>query len=179
MIEVVTTHTSDLGVDDRRGLRALLDEAFEGAYTDEDWDNTLGGMHVLARDGADLLGHASVVQRRLTHGGQALRTGYVEGVAVAGGHRRTGIAARALDEIERIIRSAYEVGALSDGTDIPGFYERRGWLRWRGPTSVLTPRELRRTPEEDRLVHVLPTPASPTLDPADALTCDWRPGDAW
>ena len=179
MVEVVRSHTSDLDVGDRRVVRALVDEAFEGAFTDEDWSNTIGGMHVLAWSGDDLVGHGSVVQRRLYTGDHALRTGYVEGVAVAGDRRRVGIAGRVLDEVERIIRSGYELGALSDGTGIDRFYQRRGWTTWRGPTQALAPRGVRSTPEEDGNVLVLTTPTTPALDLDAPLTCDHRPGDVW
>ena len=46
-------------------------------------------MHALASEGDRLVGHGSVVQRRLLHGGRALRTGYVE----ASGCAPTGVAA--------------------------------------------------------------------------------------
>jgi aminoglycoside 2'-N-acetyltransferase I len=49
--------------------------------TDDAFDNVPGGMHALLFEGEELIGHASVVQRRLLYDGQALRTGYIEGVA--------------------------------------------------------------------------------------------------
>jgi aminoglycoside 2'-N-acetyltransferase I len=75
------------------------------------------------------------------------------------------------------IRAVYELGAL--GTGSPAFYERLGWLRWRGPTFVHTDRGLERTPEEDGGVLVLPTPTSPAIDLDAPISCDWRPGDVW
>ena len=53
------------------GARALLDEIFAGEMTEHDWERALGGVHVLVWDGAELIGHASVVQRRLLHAGRA------------------------------------------------------------------------------------------------------------
>ena len=44
--------------------------------TDEDWEHCLGGVHALVWDGTDLIGHASLIQRRLLHGGSALRAGW-------------------------------------------------------------------------------------------------------
>jgi aminoglycoside 2'-N-acetyltransferase I len=38
-------------------------------------------------DGDELVGHGAVVMRRLLHDAQALRTGYVEGVAVRADRR--------------------------------------------------------------------------------------------
>lgn len=36
-------HTADLGPDELTAARALLDDAFEGDFADEDWDHGLGG----------------------------------------------------------------------------------------------------------------------------------------
>jgi hypothetical protein len=41
-----------------------------------------GGIDALVREGEAVIAHGSVVQRRLLHSGRALRTGYVEAVAV-------------------------------------------------------------------------------------------------
>jgi aminoglycoside 2'-N-acetyltransferase I len=177
--DIRTAHTADLTPADRRAIRQLLDDAFEGQFSAEDWDNTLGGIHALVFEQAELVGHVAVVQRRLLHRGLAIRTGYVEGLAVRGDHRRRGLASVAMSQAERVIAAAYDLGALSDGTRIEGFYQRRGWSTWRGPTSVVTPAGLRRTPDDDGGVLVLPTPSSPDLDLSEEIACDWRPGDVW
>lgn len=164
--------------DELGALRRLLDEAWDDFNADA-WEHALGGVHVLLRERRTLVGHVAVVPRILVHDGLTLSTGYVEALAVAGDRRRMGLASRAMDEAERVVCAAYELGALSDGTGIPRFYERRGWLRWRGPTAVLAPSGLVRTPEEDGSVLVLPTPASPELDLDGSIACDWRSGDVW
>jgi aminoglycoside 2'-N-acetyltransferase I len=87
-VTVHIAHTANLDAATRTAARALLDDAFDGSFADEDWDHALGGIHALLWDGPELIGHASVVQRRLLHAGRALRTGYVEGVAAAGTPRR-------------------------------------------------------------------------------------------
>lgn len=90
-------HTGQLSHALVASIRTLL----EGAFKDFDlagWENTLGGMHALAFDGDELVGHASLVRRRLLHGGRVLNTGYVEGVAVHPEHRRRGIASALLAE---------------------------------------------------------------------------------
>jgi aminoglycoside 2'-N-acetyltransferase I len=78
-----------------------------------------------------------------------------------------------------VIESGYELGALSDGTGIPGFYQRLGWETWQGPTFVDGPEGRVRTAEEDGSVLVLRTPATGELDLAAPLACDWRQGDVW
>jgi aminoglycoside 2'-N-acetyltransferase I len=75
------------------------------------------------------------------------------------------------------IREQFELGAL--GTGRPAFYERLGWLTWKGPSSVRTAAGNRRTPDDDGYILVLPTPTSPRLDLTAPISCDWRPGDVW
>jgi aminoglycoside 2'-N-acetyltransferase I len=176
MADVRTTHTADLSAATLKAARSLLDDAFR-SFDDHDWDHTLGGMHALAWEGTELVGHASLVQRRLLYGGRALRTGYVEGVAVRADHRRRGIASMIMAELERIIRGAYELGALSAG-GIPGaIYRGRGWQLWQGPSFALTPNGIQRTKDDDDAIYVFPVSVS--LDLTAELTCDWRDGDVW
>lgn len=174
-----TTHTADLTADELDRLRTFLDEAYGGDFAEEDWSHTLGGLHVLVYAGTELVGHASVVQRQLLHGQRPIRTGYVEALAVRADARRHGYGGLAMTEAERIITAAYELGGLGDGTDIEGFYERRGWERWRGPTQVVSPEGINATPEEDAAILILRTPTSPPLDLDAPLACDWRCGDVW
>ena len=174
---VEVRHTAHVPAQVLAAVRRLLDEAFGGAFDDADWDHTLGGLHALAWQDGELVGHGAVVQRRLVHGGRALRAGYVEGVAVGPGHRRLGVASAVMSELEELVRGAYDLGALSASDDGAALYTARGWQRWRGPTSVLTPSGTVRTPEDDGAVFVLR--ASGTLDLDGSLTCDWRDGDVW
>jgi aminoglycoside 2'-N-acetyltransferase I len=169
-------HTSQLETVVLAAARALLEEVFEGELDDHDWEHSLGGVHALAWDDGELVGHAAVVQRRLLHGGRALRTGYVEGVGVQAGHRRQGHASALMDELERVIRGAYELGALGATDEAILFYEARGWQRWQGTTSALTPDGIVGTPDDDS-VYVFPVSAP--LDLSGELTCDWREGSAW
>lgn len=176
MTEVHVAHTADLDVAALKAARALLYEVFDD-MTDEDWEHALGGVHALVWEGAELIGHASVIQRRLTHRGRALRTGYVEGVGVRADRRGRGHGAAMMEALERVVRRAYDLGALGSTDEAAQFYAARGWQRWQGPTSALTPDGVRRTEEDDGGVYVL---ASLTpLDLSGALTCDWRDGDVW
>jgi aminoglycoside 2'-N-acetyltransferase I len=177
--ELRTVHTADLTLSEAQAIRYLLDNAFDGRFGADDWENTLGGVHTLVLEQGELVGHVAVVQRRLWHHSASIRTGYVEGLAVRRDRRRCGLGSAAMSEAERVIVTAYDLGALSDGTSIEGFYQRRGWWTWRGPTSVVSPTGLRRTEEDDGAVLVLPTPNSPNLDLSEAIACDYRPGDVW
>jgi aminoglycoside 2'-N-acetyltransferase I len=177
MTEVHTAHTADLDIATLKAARTLLDDVFEPDMTDHDWEHTLGGVHALVWEGAELIGHASVVQRRLLHGGRALRAGYVEAVGVRADRRGRGHGAAMMETLERVVRGAYDLGALSATDDAADFYAARGWKLWQGPTSALTPTGIERTEEEDGCIYVLPRAVS--LDLSGELTCDWRDGDVW
>jgi aminoglycoside 2'-N-acetyltransferase I len=176
MTQLRTAHTAELDAATLEAARALLDNVFDD-MTDDDWEHSLGGMHALVWDGAELVGHASVVQRRLLHGGRALRAGYVEGVGVRAAFRGRGHGAAMMAALERIVRAAYDLGALGAADEAADFYAARGWKRWQGPSSVLTPSGIQRTPEDDGGIYVLPV--SVPLDLTGELTCDWRDGDVW
>ncbi len=160
-----------------RGGRALLDEVFGEEMTDEDWEHGLGGMHALVWEDGRVIGHASVVQRRLLHGGRALRTGYVECVAVRADRRRRGHGGAMMEALERVIRGAYELGALGASDEGAALYAARGWRHWQGATWGLTPTGPVRTAEEDGDVFVMEVSAP--LELTGDLTCDWRDGDLW
>jgi aminoglycoside 2'-N-acetyltransferase I len=179
MAAVRLVSTAELSAAERSELRALLDGAYEGAFAEEDWEHALGGVHVLLREADELVGHVSVVRRRLVHGSLSLQTAYLEALAVREDMRRRGHGDTLMSAAEQLIVSEYELGALSDGTGIDGFYERRGWRRWQGPTWTLAPGGQVRTPDEDGGVLVLRTPSSPELDLAGPIACDWRSGDVW
>jgi aminoglycoside 2'-N-acetyltransferase I len=131
-------------------------------------------MHALVLEGTELVGHASVVQRRLLYDGRLLRAGYVEAVAVREDRRHRGHGQGLMAALERVIRRAYDLGALGASADGAGLYAARGWLRWQGPTCTMTPGGTRRTADFDGAVYVLPM--SIPLDMRRELTCDWRGG---
>ncbi|OBI14661.1 aminoglycoside 2'-N-acetyltransferase [Mycobacterium sp. E2327] len=170
-------HTADLDGETRQRVRQMVTAAFAGNFTDDDWEHTLGGMHALIWQHGAIIAHAAVVQRRLLYRGDALRCGYVEGFAVREDFRGRGLAHALMDGAEQVIRGAYQVGAVSSSADARGVYTRRGWLPWRGPTSVLAPAGPTRTPEDDDAVFVLPVDVR--LDTTAELMCDWRAGDVW
>jgi aminoglycoside 2'-N-acetyltransferase I len=176
MAQLRTAHTADLDAATLAAARALLYDVFDD-MTDDDWEHALGGVHALAWDGAELVGHGSVVQRRLLYQGRALRTGYMEGVGVRAGQRHRGHGSAIMTELERVVRNAYDLGALGATDEAVDFYRGRGWQRWEGPSSALTPSGVRRTEDDDGGIYVLPVTIP--LDPSAELTCDWRDGDVW
>ncbi len=177
MTDVRLAHTADLDVATLATARTLMDAAFAGDFDDHDWEHALGGTHALLWEGEELVAHASVVQRRLLHAGRALRAGYVEAVAVRADRQRRGYGAAVMAPIERIIRGAYDVGALGATDAGEPFYVARGWQRWEGPTAALTPDGIVRTEDADGGVYVLPVDVP--LDLTAQLVADWRDGDVW
>lgn len=176
VIELRTAHTADLDAGTRSAIRGLLDAAF-GGISEDTFENVLGGVHAMVVEEGELVGHGSVVQRRLLHGGRALRTGYVEGVAVREDRRRRGHGAAMMSVLERVVRSAYQLGALGASIEGGHLYASRGWQLWRGPASALTPDGIRRAADKDGFIYVLPV--SVPVDVAGELVCDWRPGALW
>src|SRR4051812_43212476 len=178
MHDLRVAHTADLDASTLAAARALMYEVFEGEMTEHDWEHALGGIHAIAYEDGQLVGHASVIQRRLVHGGRALRAGYVEGVGVLAAHRRRGVGAALMAPLERAIRNAYDLGALGATDEAIALYAGRGWQRWRGEARALTPDGVVRTPDEEGAIYVLANPDTP-LDLDASLTCDWRDGDVW
>jgi aminoglycoside 2'-N-acetyltransferase I len=173
--------TDALTVAEARSIRNLLAAAFgpeeDERFTDDDWAHALGGMHFVIDRGGQVLAHAAVVERTLHVGASPVRTGYVEAVATAPDSQRTGLGTLVMRDVGAYLADRFEMGAL--GTGSHGFYERLGWVTWRGPSSVRTPASEQPTPGEDGYIMVLHTPASPPLDISAPISCEWRPGDVW
>jgi aminoglycoside 2'-N-acetyltransferase I len=175
-VSVRTAHTAELDAATLRAARALLEDVFAGELTAEDWEHCLGGIHALAYDGDELVGHAAVVQRRLLHAGRALRAGYVEGVAVRRDARRRGHGDAMMAALERVIVAAYDLGALGSSDDGLPFYRARGWRPWDGPLRIMTPDGLVETPEEEGWILVF---GDEVHGGGELICADFRDGDVW
>lgn len=174
-VRVFTTETAPAQLLHR--VRRLLDEAFEGRFSPEDWDHALGGWHVVVADDEMPLAHAAAVPRVLEVGGRRLRAAYVEGVATASGRHGEGLGSLAMTHIDRLVRREFHMGALS--TARHSFYEHLGWERWRGPTFVRRGRVVVRTEDDDDGLMVLRFGPSLGLDLTAPISCEARPGDDW
>jgi len=175
MTDLVVAHTSQVPPEDLAAGYRLMVLAFNN-FDERDWDNALGGLHVLVRDAGVLIGHAAIVQRHLVHRGRALRTGYVEAVGVHPDAQRRGIGATMMATIEDIAERAYDIGALAASHAGVPLYESRGWQRWTGETAAMTPTGVRRSSDDER-IYVMPF--SVEMDLTGELLCDWRDGDLW
>lgn len=175
-VEIRVVRHADLALDALAEIRALLVDAFEGEFSDHDWDHTVGGWRVLATDDG-LVSHAAVVERVLDVGARRVRTGYVEGVGTAPSRQREGLGARVMRRVGDVLRAEFEMGALSTGR--PSFYERLGWERWLGPTYVRHGERQVRTADEDGGVMVLRHGPSAGIDLGLPISCEARAGDDW
>ena len=181
MIAIACQHTYELDASTLAAIRRLCADAFgsgvPGNFDDDDWDHALGGVHAIAAEGDTIVAHAAVVQRRLLHVARALRTGYVEAVAVRPERQRRGLGTMVMQALAPVIRGAFEIGALAAGPDAGRLYVSLGWQRWHGATWAMTPSGIERTPDDDDSTYVMPLDAE--LDLTGDLVCDWRNGDVW
>ncbi|MEU5976007.1 GNAT family N-acetyltransferase [Streptomyces sp. NPDC047315] len=173
-VEPRVLHTFQLTPAELTEIRALMDEAFEGDFSDEDFDHGLGGVHVLIhRPDGRLVAHGSVVMRRVTHGGRWYRVGYVEALGVTPDLQRRGLGGRVMAVLEQVIERAYAFGALSASPEGAGLYRSRGWWSWPGRVEGIGPEGVVRFSDEEGSTYVWG--AVPARE--GALGFDWRDGD--
>lgn len=154
----------------------MLDRAFDGDFSDTDYDHALGGIHAVVTDSVGaVVGHAAVVARAMVLGGTPRRVGYVEAVATDPDRQHQGIGDAVMTAIETVIGAAYDFGALGASSAGEKLYRSHGWRRWEGTLSAMTPSGVTPTPDDAGSVFVFGDP-----QPGDGeLTCDWRSGDLW
>ncbi|GAA4899291.1 GNAT family N-acetyltransferase [Streptomyces coeruleoprunus] len=174
-----TAHTYALPPARLREIRALLQQAFDGDFTEKDWEHGLGGVHAYVEDdGGRVVAHGSVVMRRVVHAGRAHRVGYVEAVGVRADRRRQGLGARVMAALEEVIDGAYDFGALSASAEGAPLYRSRGWQLWNGVIETYGPDGRRRLPGEEDTTYLRPAGGRPLpVAEAGALLFDWRDGD--
>ncbi|MEU7703049.1 GNAT family N-acetyltransferase [Streptomyces sp. NPDC015492] len=174
---VRTAPTHELGADRLRSVRELLDDAFDGGFSDEDWDHCLGGVHAWIEDEHGIAAHGAVVLRRARHRGRSHRVGYVEAVAVRTGLRRRGLGGAVMAALERVIDGTHAFGALGASDEGAALYRARGWRVWEGRIEAMGPEGPVRLAEEEGHVLLRPAAGRRLPDPAAALVFDWRDGD--
>ena len=142
MSEQPTIHklpTNPLSAQQTADIRALLWAAFaddeHGAFTEDDWQHSIGGTHFIAVVAGEIVcprvGRRADAPRRWRAVADRLRRGGRDDAWSSG----TGLwNAQSCARLMRSSSDAFELGAL--GTGSQGFYERLGWQIWRGPSSV-------------------------------------------
>jgi aminoglycoside 2'-N-acetyltransferase I len=177
MTEIDVVATAGVSTSDLARLRTLLNEAFDGDFSDEDWDHAQGGWHAIAFEDGLPVAHAAVVPRQMHVGEWVLAAGYVEAVATAPTAQGCGHGSRVMMAAMETIRHGFDMGALS--TSRCGFYERLGWERWEGPTYVIRDGRRVRTADEDDGIMVLRFGPRQGIPLDAAIACHARPGDDW
>lgn len=157
------------------GVERFLVEAFDGDFSEDDFDHCLGGRHFLIFREESLVGHAAVVSRQIALDGQCLEAGYVEGLAIGGNWRGRGLGYELLAAATNYCRLNYKVSLLS--TDIHEFYETHGWQRFEGESFAETDSGVIRTSEDDHGLMLLSD--DDMLARPNRVTCDFRRGDGW
>ncbi|MFC4783627.1 GNAT family N-acetyltransferase [Nocardioides sp. MAHUQ-72] len=176
--ELAVLATDQVDAATRADLRRLWDRAFGDRFSEADADHAYGGVHVLAREGGCLVGHASAVPRRIRFGDGPWRTiGYVEAVATDPDHQGRDVGRGTMERLHEEIRARWPAAMLSTGR-ATGFYERLGWERWRGPSCTRNATGVVPDDEHGGLMVLRPD-RSMVPDLTVAVTCEDRPGDAW
>jgi aminoglycoside 2'-N-acetyltransferase I len=172
---------SSYGPSELDELRAWLEDAYDdGPWRDEHWDEIGPGPHVVAEDDdGSLLAHACVAWVPITIGETTLPAGYLEDVATRADVRGRGYGTAVVTATHPLIRAEAAIGFLATGSQ--PFYERLGWVTWRGPSSVIEPDGSRtRTLEEDGYLMALRFPDTPDLSVDLPVTRPRRdPEEAW
>ncbi len=177
MADVVTVDTDDLAPSDVAAIRRVLDAAFAGRFDEHDWEHSLGGHHAMLRVGDAIVAHGAVVPRTMWIGENECELGYVEAVATAPAAQHQGFGSIVMCALAGVIDERYRIGLLS--TCAWHFYERLGWRRWEGSTSVRRAHgEVVRTPDDDDGLMVLANHVGP-IDLRQPITCQERTGDDW
>ena len=158
-------------------VRDVLWSAFGKSFSEEDWEHSLGGHHLVVRDHDRIVAHAAVVGRRLQVGRQDFDAGYVEGVATRPEHQRLGHGTAVMRAVNDVLREQFDLGALS--TSQQEFYSGLGWDAWRGPCYVIQGAERVRTADEDAGLMVLRFGSSASVDLSLPIACETRIGDDW
>ena len=176
-MEMRTFETGDADPGVLELIRSLMSRAFDGDFSDDDWEHSIGGWHVVAGEDGTIVAHASLVPRWIEIDGRVFDTGYVEAVATEPARQGLGLGTAVMELIRELIETHHGLGALSTGEH--HFYERLGWERWRGPTYVRDGDQMTRTIDEDDGIMVLRFGPSVDVDLRSPISCERRAGDAW
>ena len=166
----------DLNQSIEADLLKLMSDAFEGDFSDEDWQHTHGGIRFLGYLGNELIGHGAVISRSMKVDGEETKVGYVEAIAIDPRHWRQGYGSRLISEITLYCRSQFSFSMLSTGER--AFYRKYGWLDFEGESFILQGEDEVRSKEEDEgLMYLFGIDA--VVQAPRKIVCDFRAGDAW
>jgi aminoglycoside 2'-N-acetyltransferase I len=162
MADVRIVERTDLSNEELEALLAWLETAYdEGPWRREHWSDLGPGPHAMIHDDrGGLLAHACVVWVPVEIDGRHLRAGYLDDVATRADVRGYGHGTAVVTAAQGEIARRADIGLLATGEH--AFYERLGWIRWTGATSVVeTDGTVTRTEEEDDAIMALFLPQTP------------------
>jgi len=156
--------------------KSLLELAYDGDFSVEDWEHTLGGQYFIDFLDDTIIAHGSVVSRNMFINGGALTVGYVEAVAVLPSYWQQGFGTQLMKQITQFCYNNYELSMLS--TDEKQFYEKLGWQQFQGESFVRNGESEVRTVEEDDGLMLL-FGKNGGLSEIWRAVCQPRSGDDW
>jgi len=157
-------------------IKNLLNRAFEGDFSTEDWEHTLGGVRFLGWIDGDLVAHGAISTRNIWLNELPTQIGYVEAIAVEPEHWGRGYGAQLMEKLSEKALDLYQISMLS--TDEKGFYKRIGWMDFQGESFVKIGTEEIRTADEDAGLMLLSRDLK-GLEKIVKAVCESRSGDAW
>lgn len=157
-------------------LRYLLDLAFEGDFSIEDWEHTHGGARLIGTLEEKVIAHGAVVPRRMWLDEKEVIVGYVEAIAVAPQHWRNGHGSRLMEAITRHCDENFSFAMLSTGEK--EFYRKFGWRDFPGSSQILIEGKVTSSADEDEGLMYLSS-RSIAISSASVILCEARSGDAW
>ena len=157
-------------------LQEMLDLAYEGDFSSEDWEHAVGGLHFIGFLADTIIAHGSVVPREMFIDGHILTVGYVEAVAVSPKCTGQGFGSILMRTITDFCLDNYELSMLS--TDEKMFYQRLGWHQFTGESFIRLDNSEIRSAEEDEGLMFLPSDKSNKRNILRAV-CQARSGDSW
>lgn len=175
MLQISRRTDSDLDHRAQANLRELLVRAFEGDFSNEDWEHTHGGLRFVGYLGNEVVAHGSVIERNVWIDGEYLKIGYVEGLAVAPSYWNRGFGSKLMAEITSHCKTEFRISMLATGEK--DFYRKLGWLDFEGESYVFRNGVEVRTADEDEGLMYLPR--SVDFPTPTKVVCETREGDDW
>ena len=177
-LEIKIRRTAELGDTARAEVVRLCIDA----HQEPDFEHLFSylppeGLHMLARSGHELVGHAVVTNRWLQPEGlPLLRTAYVDAVATAPAAQGRGVGTVVMRHLAEAVGVDFDIACLE--TERVSFYERLGWEEWRGPLAGRSDDGLIPTPDQKGIM-ILRLPGTPELDRNALLTIESHPARIW
>lgn len=176
MLRISRASDADLDPQISAVVRNLLNDAFEGDFSEEDWKHTFGGMRFLGFLNDQLIAHGAVVPRKIEVDESDLIIGYVEGIAVAPTYWHKGYGSLLMADITSYCLSEFSLSMLS--TSEKGFYRKHGWCDFEGMSYVFKDGvEIRSEDEDEGLMYL--SGLHQFTDYPRKVVCEARDGDAW